>query len=263
MPQVQRRSAGALVFPVVLLVAVGAGVVLAGRPGSPGPWVFLLVLAGWVVTLCLHEFAHAATALAGGDTSVRGRGYLTLNPLRYTDPTFSLILPAVLLAAGGIPLPGGAVLIESHRLRARWWSSAVSAAGPLTNLVLGVVFSLGARALSDASVGAAPADQFLTASPLVAGLSFLAVLQFVAAILNLLPVPGLDGFGIIAPYLSGVANQWIAKIRPFAPLVLFALLWTSPRVSDALFNPAFSALELFGGSGTAARYGAGLFQFWR
>ena len=258
MPDVQRRTSGALIFPVVLLVAVGAGVVLAGRPGTPGPWVFLMVLAGWVVTLCLHEFAHSVTALAGGDTSVRGRGYLTLNPLRYTDPTFSLILPAVLLAAGGIPLPGGAVLIESHRLRARWWSSAVSAAGPVTNLVLGAVFAVGARALGGAST-----EAFIPPSPLVAGLSFLAVLQFVAAILNLLPVPGLDGFGIIAPYLSGAANQWIAKIRPFAPLVLFALLWTSPRVSALLFDPAYSALEFFGGSSSAAGFGGALFQFWR
>ena len=258
MPDVQRRSRGILVFPVVLLLAVGSGAVLAGRPGTPGPWVFLMVLAGWVVTLCLHEFAHSVTALAGGDTSVRGRGYLTLNPLRYTDPTFSLIIPAVLLAAGGIPLPGGAVLIESHRLRARWWSSAVSAAGPLTNLILGVVFSVAAGL----SAGGSRAS-FVGYSPLVAALSFLAVLQFVATILNLLPVPGLDGFGIIAPYLSGPVNQWIAKIRPWAPLVLFALLWTSPRAFAVLFDPAYSALELFGGSSSAASAGAGLFQFWR
>ena len=193
-------------------------------------------------------------ALAGGDTSVRARGYLTLNPLRYLDPVYSLIIPLVILAAAGIPLPGGAVLIEQHRLRKRWWSSLVSAAGPGTNLLLGIVLTLavGGLAASDGDI-----------SGLAAGLAFLAVLQFVTAILNVLPVPGFDGFGIIAPYLSAAANRAIAPIRPWAPLILFAMLWTIPEASTFLFRPAFALFDLFGGSRGAAAYGQYLFQFWR
>ena len=104
-----------------------------------------MVLGGWVITLCLHEFAHAAVAYAGGDTSVRARGYLTLNPLRYTDLAYSVIIPILLLAVGGIPLPGGAVLVEPGRLRHRWYASLVSAAGPATNMVAG--FLLAVRSL--------------------------------------------------------------------------------------------------------------------
>ena len=47
--------------------------------------VVLLVLGGWAVSLCLHEFGHAAVAYRGGDRSVRGKGYLTLDIRRYTD----------------------------------------------------------------------------------------------------------------------------------------------------------------------------------
>ena len=92
--------------------------------------MFVVVLGGWVITLCLHEFAHALVAYVGGDSSVRARGYLTLNPARYTDLATSVVMPIILLAIGGIPLPGGAVLVEPGRLRFRWWASLVSAAGP-------------------------------------------------------------------------------------------------------------------------------------
>ena len=133
------RAKGTWVFPAVLAVVALAGVLAHLAVDPVGLWVFVLVLGGWVITLCLHEFAHAAVALAGGDTSVRARGYLTLNPLRYTDVANSLIIPIILLAIGGSPLPGGAVVTEPHRLRGRWWASLISAAGPATNALAGVV----------------------------------------------------------------------------------------------------------------------------
>ena len=55
------------------------------------------VLIGWIISLCLHEFSHALVAYWGGDTTVKDKGYLTLNPLKYTDPLMSIILPLVFL----------------------------------------------------------------------------------------------------------------------------------------------------------------------
>ena len=52
--------------------------------------VFIFVIAGWLVSLCLHEFAHAFTAWRFGDHDVEVRGYLTLNPLKYSHPLLSL-----------------------------------------------------------------------------------------------------------------------------------------------------------------------------
>ena len=97
---------------------------------------FLVVLVGWVFSLCLHEFSHALVAYLGGDFTVREKGYLTFNPLKYTHPIYSLLLPILFLVMGGIGLPGGAVYIETWRLRSRKWESAVALAGPLSNLVL-------------------------------------------------------------------------------------------------------------------------------
>ena len=139
-------------------------------------WVFGVVLGGWVITLCLHEFAHAAVALAGGDTSVRARGYLTLNPARYTDVTYSVVIPDPAARGRRHPAAGRRRAGRAGRLRHRWYASLVSAAGPATNLICGVLLAIVAARLQF-SLGAA--------------LSYLALLQFVAGILNLLPVPGL------------------------------------------------------------------------
>ena len=90
----------------------------------------LLVLGGWAVSLCLHEFGHAYVAYRAGDRSVRDKGYLTLDIRRYTDVGLSFVLPVVFLLLGGIPLPGGAVWIEHGRIRSRAMRTLVSLAGP-------------------------------------------------------------------------------------------------------------------------------------
>lgn len=250
-----KSSGGSWIFPVVVLVTAGAGWAAQSAPrsgtgafGVPvGVWVFVVVLGGWVITLCLHEFAHALVAYAGGDTSVRARGYLTLNPARYTDLATSVIIPIILLAVGGIPLPGGAVLVEPGRLRHRWFASLVSAAGPATNVVCGVALAIVAAPIS---------------SPLGAALSYLALLQFVAGILNVLPIPGFDGFGILEPYLSPRFVERLRPARPWIPLVAFIILFSVPQVSRVLFTAANELFVWVGGDPVLAGIGSGLFRFW-
>ena len=246
------RTGGTWIFPTVLIVTAAAGAALASgaRPGGlpTGVFVFVVVLGGWLVTLCLHEFAHALVAYAGGDVSVRARGYLTLNPLRYTDLAYSVVIPLILLAVGGIPLPGGAVLVQPGSLRRPWFASLVSAAGPLVNLVAGAILAVVSGTMN---------------TPLGQALSFLALLQFVAAVLNLLPIPGFDGFGIIEPYLPAAFRERLRPLRPWIPLAAFALLWSVPALGQGLFHAGYRMLEFSGGSPLLAGLGAGEFQFWR
>ena len=91
--------------------------------------VFIFVIAGFLVSLCLHEFAHAYTAWRFGDRDVEVRGYLTLNPLKYSHPLLSLGLPALFIALGGIGLPGGAVYVRTSWMTKRQ-KTLVSLAGP-------------------------------------------------------------------------------------------------------------------------------------
>lgn len=88
--------------------------------------VFVFVIAGWVVSLCLHEFGHAFTAWRFGDRNVEVRGYLDLDPRRYTHPLLSLVVPVVITALGGIGLPGAAVYVQTSFMTAkqRTWSAS-------------------------------------------------------------------------------------------------------------------------------------------
>jgi Zn-dependent protease len=61
---------------------------------------FLVVIIGWIFSLCLHEFSHALAAYYGGDITVKDKGYLTFNPLKYTHPVYSLLLPMVFFDDG-------------------------------------------------------------------------------------------------------------------------------------------------------------------
>ena len=212
--------------------------------------IVLLIIGGWAASLTLHEFGHAIVAYRGGDHEVAAKGYLTMDIRRYTDPVLSLVLPLLLLAFGGIPLPGGAVWINRWALRSRSVSSWVSLAGPLSNLALGIALTL--------AVSLIP-----MAPGLAAGLSYLALLQILAFLLNILPVPGLDGFGAIEPYLSPQAREFGMKARPWAPLILFALLIGVPAVGQVFFGLADTVFGLLGGDAYQSSVGSTAFMFWR
>ena len=126
---------------IVAITAVGGVVAwLAGEPRSPLSYVgvFVFVVFGWLVSLCLHEFGHAYTAWRYGDHDVEIRGYLTLNPLKYSNPLLSLGIPVLFIALGGIGLPGGAVYVRTWSMTKRQ-RTTVSLAGPFANVVLAVV----------------------------------------------------------------------------------------------------------------------------
>src|SRR3569833_1722168 len=77
--------------------------------GHPARFLlFVFVVTGWIVSLCLHEFGHAYFAYQSSDRSEASKGYLTLNPLKYTDVALSFVLPVLFLLLGGIGLLGGA-----------------------------------------------------------------------------------------------------------------------------------------------------------
>ena len=251
------------IFLVLLAVMAASGGALWSGWGSASAddtattgtrvGVFLFVVAGWLVSLCLHEYAHARTALHGGDISVGTKGYLTLNPLKYTHPVYSFIMPLVFIILGGIALPGGAVFIERGRIRGKWKHSLISAAGPATNaafaLVLLVVLWL------------APDPSTVGQANFYSALGYLALLQLMAAILNLLPVPGLDGYGIIEPWLSYQNRRAFANIAPYGMIIVFMLLWNS-SINNWFFNTVIqNVMSVFGQSWLYAQYGNYLFHF--
>jgi Zn-dependent protease len=240
-----------VIFLCIVALFVTAGVMSWRGFGDAGLNVFLFVLAGWLVSLCLHEYAHALIAYRGGDVAVAGRGYLTLNPLKYSHPLLSIVLPLLFVVLGGIGLPGGAVWVDKHKLRSKGWDSLVSFAGPAMNvvftLILVVPFAVGV------DVNAHP--EFW------AGVAFLAFLQLTASLLNLIPIPGIDGGNLIEPWLPPDWQRGFAKVAPFGFLLLFALLW-EPRINRAFFWLVFGLADLLGLPPDLYAEGYGLFRFW-
>ncbi|MGW2231803.1 site-2 protease family protein [Streptomyces formicae] len=249
------RSSDRRISPVFLgiaaVTAVAGWATWTGFADNPGVAVFLFVTAAWIVSLCLHEYAHARTALHSGDISIGAKGYLTLNPLKYTHALLSIVLPVIFVIMGGIGLPGGAVFIERGRIRGRWKHSLISAAGPLTNVLFAVVCT--APFWLDALDGVPDAFRY--------ALAFLALLQVTAAILNSLPVPGLDGYGVIEPWLSYKIRRQVEPFAPFGLIAVFAVLWL-PAVNHVFFDAIDAILRGLGVSADDSYWGQKLYRFW-
>src|SRR3954471_11389776 len=184
----------------------------AGEPASPQllcrPMLAIIdfqnpliwaVFIGWIMSVVLHEFAHGLVAYLGGDYTIRERGGLTLNPLQYIDPFTSLALPILFMLMGGFPLVGGVTYVRRDLLKSRTWDFAVSAAGPAMNFILFILFSLPfhpALRWIDPSV---PVEQYKPWQMFCAGM---AQLQMIAVMMNLVPLPPLDGFQMLAAYMD-------------------------------------------------------------
>ena len=211
---------------------------------------FAVVLLGWIFSLCLHEFSHALVAYNGGDYTVREKGYLTFNPLKYTHPVYSILLPLLFLVLGGIGLPGGAVYIERWRIRDRFWLSAMSLAGPAANLLVAIVLGILLRLAPVSNSGIWPA------------LSFLLVLQISAVLFNLIPLPPFDGYNAIEPFLNPVIREQVDRFRGAAIWIILLLFWYVPLVADIFWGAVFGISRLLGVDWNLVVTGLQQFRFW-
>jgi Zn-dependent protease len=174
---------------------------------------FLLLAPVFIVSLTLHELAHALTAYRLGDRSAQEMGRLTLNPLAHLDPLGSLIL--VMSYFSGAFLFGWAkpVLVQPENLRTtpQVGMALVGAAGPATNFLL----ALGA--------GAVYAHTELTGDALTLAY-YAVVINVVLGVFNLLPVPPLDGSRIIGGFMPrDLYRQWQA-LDQYGMFVVFGLV---------------------------------------
>jgi Zn-dependent protease len=236
---------------VALTAAGGVAAWLAADNIAPLAYigVFTLVLAGWVVSLCLHEFAHAYTAFRFGDHGVAMRGYLTLNPLKYTHPVLSLLLPILFIALGGIGVPGGAVYVRTDFMTKRQ-KTIVSLSGPLTNVAFAAILLTVTALFYD------PAHMVFWA-----GMAFCGFLQVTAAVLNLLPVPGLDGYSALEPHLSADTRRALEPVKQWGFLIVIVLFIASP-LGRYFFSVVTWFVDLSGVERFLVGNGLRLTQFW-
>jgi len=201
---------------------------------NPGALIASLLVL--LLSLSVHEAAHAWTAFRLGDPTGRDLGRTSLNPLVHIDPIGTVLLPLLALVSGA-PLIGWAkpVPVNTRRLRRypRDWM-AVAAAGPASNIaiaasasLLGAALPAGGFAIGSLEVGA----------PLGLMLTMAFRLNLLLAVFNLLPIPPLDGGNILGGLLRGRIGLAYDALRPWGVLILYALMFTG--VLGTLLGPPY------------------------
>lgn len=243
------------IFLGLVAAMIGVGVYLY-QASEPLPIaLFIFVTIGWVVSLALHEFGHAVMAYFGGDYSVAERGYLTLNPLKYTHPVLSIVMPVIFLMLGGIGLPGGAVYINMGAIRSRWTQSIISASGPAANALFAVLLALPFLLVSDTAF-------FIEHFYFWAAIALLIFLQITAIAFNLIPMPGLDGFGILAPWLPQSVHNMLAPLYSFGYLLLIFMFWYVDAFRDVFWTFVWLMLLELNVIPELVEIGFSLYRFW-
>lgn len=243
------------IFVGLVAVFITGAVLAWYNIGNANVDIIVFVVTGWLVSLSLHEYAHALYAYLRGDRSTAERGYLTLNLLKYTHPILSIVLPVAFLLIGGIGLPGGAVWIDRHALRGgKVVQSLVSLVGPLTNVVFAIVVAIPFWFLTFGG--------YFAHVTFWAGLAFLGFLQVTAAVINLAPIPGTDGGNALRPWLPPNWQRGFDYVAPYGLLLLFALLF-QPTVNAIFFSFVDWICSLLGLPPFVIGTGQRLFQFWR
>ncbi len=229
------------VFLALVALTAGAGALLwfDVLPGALPIVTVVFVTAGWITSVCVHEFGHALVAYLGGDRAVVAHGYLSLNPLLYTNIVLSIVMPVAFLLLGGIGLPGAAVYIDHSAIRNKLWDSAVSVAGPIGTMLCGLLIAIPFLVPNHL-------EWMIGHVAFFGALAFLGFIEAFALLLNLLPIPGLDGFGIIRPWLPYSAQDFAVRFGQGAIILVFIVLFFVPVVSGAFFGAVLQITNVVG-----------------
>ncbi len=198
-------------------------------------------LAIWLMPVLLaitvHEVAHGWVAKLRGDRTALMLGRLTLNPLKHIDPFGTVVLPIVMLILGGFvfgwakPVP-----VTWQNLRKPKQDMAlVALAGPLANLLMAFFWLLCIH-LGEALMGGQAAVGLPLVYMGVAGVFINVVLM----VLNLLPLPPLDGGRVVAGLLPGPWAWQFNRIEPYGMIIIIALFFTN--ILGAILWPLISAV---------------------
>ncbi len=188
------------------------------------PPVFVAWIMAIIIGITFHEFSHVLAAYVQGDQTGKNLGRLTLNPLAHIDPLGLLLLVGVGFGWGR-PAPFNPYSLRNPKLG----SALVAIAGPVSNLVLIVVFGLAFRFLLP--LFHLPLDNLL-----VIFLVFLIQINIVLMLFNLIPIPPLDGSRVLLNALSDRFAGLKEFLEKFGPFILLALLLFGGGLFSRLFQ---------------------------
>lgn len=223
--------------------------------------LFWTIMLGWIASVVVHEFAHGIVAYWGGDYTIKERGGLSFNPLQYIDPVGSLLLPAIFLLMGGVPLPGGVTYIHRDLLRSRAWDAMTSLAGPAANFLLFLLLALPFHPALGLIDPASLENEQMNAGQIVLGT--LALLQIISCMINLIPIPPLDGFQAVSVFMDPETRQKFASptANIFGLVILFGVVLRVPELFGSIIKLAYRILEALGFQNEQIIFFARAFRF--
>lgn len=184
------------------------------------PLQIVFYILALVISISIHEFSHAWSAYELGDPTARNLGRLTLNPIVHFDPLGALMIVFMSISGWGIGW-GKPVPVNPYNMRTspRVGMGLTSAAGPFSNLVLAALFAI-------------PLRLGLNVPSVVLNFFWVMVITNVSlALFNLIPLPPLDGFGVVQGMLATFRTRWayewgnrLDKLAPFGPVLLLGML---------------------------------------
>ncbi|WP_289282648.1 MULTISPECIES: site-2 protease family protein [unclassified Methylophaga] len=172
--------------------------------------------------ITVHEVAHGWVALKLGDRTAQMLGRLTLNPFKHIDPIGTVLVPGLLLLLGGFvfgwakPVPVSYQNLRQPKRDMAW----VAAAGPAANFIMAVIWAIVAKLglmLIQADISLGQPMMFMG----VAGV----LINTMLMMLNLLPIPPLDGSRVLSSWLPGPVAYKFSRIEPYGFFILLGLLY--------------------------------------
>lgn len=189
--------------------------------------------------ITVHEVAHGWVACKFGDPTAQMLGRLTLNPIKHIDPIGTIVVPAMLLFFGGVifgwakPVP---VDPRNFKNPARDMA-IVAVAGPLSNLIMAFLWAIIFKLVVMFGVGSS------FALP-VSDMAKIGIqINIVLMVLNILPIPPLDGSKVLMAFLPGPASYKLSRIEPYGFFIILALIMLG--VFGAIVTPVYHAFTVF------------------
>lgn len=183
-------------------------------------WIAPVLLA-----ITLHEAAHAYVANRCGDSTAKMLGRLSANPLRHIDPIGTVIVPIIIAVLSQFQFVFGwakPVPVNWYQLRnPRRDMALVAAAGPVSNILMALIWA----SCMKAGLLLNPSTSIIATFMVLTGRAGI-IINLVLALLNLIPIPPLDGSRIIASILPPKLASYYMKLEPFGFVIIFSLLFT-------------------------------------
>ncbi len=197
--------------------------------------ITVITLVILLLSIIIHEVSHGYMADYLGDPTARLQGRLTLNPLKHIDPVGSILVPILTSMAGftfgwAKPVPYNPYNLKNKRQG----EFLIAAAGPVSNLVIALIFGTMIRfAIPVALSGSVFAQQFINIT------TYIVLINIILAVFNLIPIPPLDGSKLLFSFFPQQYGRVRMMLEAYAPILIFVVVFFLWKVVSPIITPIF------------------------